>query len=53
MKRDSTRRFCCDRPSIHCGLTLDSRSFCAVLASRDEGSLFAIEALLMGGEFDA
>jgi hypothetical protein len=36
-KRDSTRPFCCDRPSILCGPTLDSRSFCAVLASRDEG----------------
>src|SRR6476660_3404081 len=23
MKGDSTRPFCCDRPSIHCGRTLD------------------------------
>jgi len=44
MKRDSTRPLCYARPSIHCGLTIVSRSFCAVSASRDEG-IFGIEAV--------
>src|ERR1700739_4100448 len=45
MKRDSTRPFCCDQPSIHCGPTLDSRSSCAVLASEQRVRYFAIEVV--------